>query len=152
MKALPPFPASRLAVLLATMLAVLPAAAPPAAPVAPAAPLLPAGARERAFEIILVNRCDRRIQVGVNMMDTQGDWSTRGWFPLEPGESTVVGSTRNRIYYVYAETIAPEARRLYWYGEDIWRRIRGSQDDYGFLERRIDREDWGPWSHRFTCD
>ncbi|MBW4981631.1 DUF1036 domain-containing protein [Mameliella sp. CS4] len=104
------------------------------------------------FTVIFLNACNRQIQTAINYRDLSGNWVTNGWWNLSPGESATVAFTTNRIYYMYAESIAPVSSRIYWRGAVRHFHIRGSSNTYGFRQRTMDMNNWGRWTERFTCN
>ncbi|MBY6160475.1 DUF1036 domain-containing protein [Mameliella alba] len=109
-------------------------------------------AQNNQFTIIYLNACNRRIQTAIHYRDLSGNWITRGWWNLAPGETATVGFTTNRIFYTYAESIAPVNSRIFWRGSARHFRIRGSSNTYGFRQRNMDMNNWGTWTERFTCN
>lgn len=103
-------------------------------------------------QIYLQNQCYRRIQAAIVVEEVGRGWQTKGWYVLEPGETAYVADTRNSTYYVYAESIGPKTSRLHWWAEDYWTPIRGSNEQYGFIQDAIRSDRWGAWTHNFTCD
>lgn len=104
------------------------------------------------YQIYFVNECNRRIQTAIRAIDLSGNWVTKGWWILEPGEQAFVVQTKNKIFYSYAESIGPAANRLYWRGSDQNYRIRNSSNTFGFRKRDMNMSNWGDWRERFTCN
>jgi len=42
--------------------------------------------------------------------------------------------------------------RIDWQGDDLHSRVRNSDTTYGFRQSDIDRDSWGRWTYRFTCN
>lgn len=97
------------------------------------------------------NKCNRNIWVAIHYKNLNDVWTTEGWWNLDPGEENYVADTRNRIYYVYAESDDTQSNRLYWAGEDIYLTVRNSDKRYGFRKGRITTDQWGKWTYNFTC-
>ncbi|SNS34036.1 DUF1036 domain-containing protein [Antarctobacter heliothermus] len=119
--------------------------------------LMASGAQEAAaqnnnFAVYFKNECWRRIQTAIHVRDMSGNWVTKGWWTLEPGQQAFVATTTNRIFYTYGESIAPISERINWAGTDRHYHIRGSSNTYGFRTRRMDMSNWGTWTERFTCN
>lgn len=104
------------------------------------------------FAVVFLNACNRRIQTAIHYRDLRGNWVTNGWWTLEPGRTALVGYTTNRIFYMYAESIAPVSSRIFWNGSARFDYIRGSSNTYGFRERNMNMNTWGTWTERFTCN
>ena len=115
------------------------------------APEATAQVRGNHDRIYLRNECNRKIQTAIHVEDINGGWVTKGWYILQPGESAYVADTRNSTFYVYAESVGPKSKRLYWWAEDFWTPVRGSNQSYGFTVQQISTREWGTWTHRFTC-
>lgn len=99
------------------------------------------------------NACSRNVQTGLRYRDVNNNWQTAGWWTLTPGQDVYVANTKNRIYYIYGETIdGNTSTRLRWDGSDFHDKIHGSSETYGFHKREITTNDWGTWTQRFNCD
>lgn len=103
------------------------------------------------FTVVFLNACNRRIQTAIHYRDLNGNWVTNGWWTLDPGQTAVVGHTKNRIFYSYGESIAPVSSRIFWNGSVRYYHIRGSSNAYGFRQRDMTMNTWGTWTERFTC-
>ncbi len=103
-------------------------------------------------KVNIKNDCARKIQAGIRFKDTNGNWTTNGWYTLLPGQQAYVANTKNRTYYIYAETVEPEQYRLKWEGEDTHSSIHGSSTVYGFFKRQITIPQWGTWTQNLKCD
>lgn len=113
----------------------------------------PLGAQVRDyFRVYIRNSCNRRIQAAIHAIELHGQWVTKGWYILNPGEEAYVADTRNRIIYLYAESIAPLSERIYWDGDDNFHYIRGSDRQYGFRISNITNSDWSRWTENLTCN
>lgn len=102
--------------------------------------------------IYFLNKCRKKIQTAITYKDVRGNWRTEGWWTLEPGKKANVANTKNRTYYIYAESIGSKSERTYWSGNDIHEKIRNSSKKYGFLKKKISMDKWGTWTHSFTCN
>lgn len=103
-------------------------------------------------KINIKNECSRTLTAGIHFIDMTGNWQTNGWYNLQPGEQAYVANTKNRIYYIYAESFEPESTRLKWDGTDNYSPIHGSPNTYGFLKREITLQKWGTWTQHLKCD
>lgn len=103
------------------------------------------------FSVYFHNECDRCIYAAVRYKDLDDTWVTKGWFKVDPGDDAFVATTRNSIIHMYAESEGPDDERIYWSGNDSQDYIRGSDKQYGFIEKRIGGN-FGRYDHRFTCE
>ncbi len=97
------------------------------------------------------NACPRKIQAAIHYFNENGNWMVGGWFELNPGETKTVAKTRDKNYYLYAETIEPVATRQVWAGNDHFSPIAG-QGSYGFFKRVVTLNQYGIWTQTFNCD
>jgi uncharacterized membrane protein len=64
----------------------------------------------RGFNYKFTNKCSLPVRLAVRYKNLTDEWITRGWWNFEPGESSYLSSSgnrlasRNSIYYYYAET------------------------------------------------
>ncbi|KMW57425.1 hypothetical protein AIOL_002389 [Candidatus Rhodobacter oscarellae] len=107
----------------------------------------PARADGHAFKISFQNDCWQSVQVALNYRHLDGDWGVRGWYDIPPGETCFLAESKNRIYYYHAQSDGTD-----WSGKDRFYKVRNKPVSYGFREVRIDRETYGEWTSRLTCD
>lgn len=100
------------------------------------------------FRLHYKNRCYKTIYTALHYRDRDNRWITNGWWKLNRGQEAFVARTRNRIYYIYAQSED---------GQDFWRgsgrysfRVRG-QGPFNFQENRIGSNEWGKFTQEFTC-
>ena len=81
---------------------------------------LTCGARNRTERLVVVNRCNRKLDVALRVKGADGQWATHGFYELDVGER-ISRPTANGVGYVYAEGHDPalrEKENLYWRGGD----------------------------------
>ncbi len=76
----------------------------------------PARAEEGLLSLQVCNKSGRAATVAASFMEHgSGDWVIRGWFAVESGACTTIGSTDNANFYMYAETL--NSGDLTWGGD-----------------------------------
>lgn len=116
-----------------SLLAGTPGAPPQAAPAAAPA------AAQPVVTVHLKNACkDAAIQALLHVRDTLGNWQTTGFFSVAPGKTADVGSTWNRIVYVFGQQ---QGGRPCNSGGRCWSGSAGpwpfNGQDYSFLQVNI---------------
>ncbi|WP_236893165.1 ankyrin repeat domain-containing protein [Desulfoluna limicola] len=87
------------------------------------------------------NSTSETVHVAIRLKDTDGDWVTRAWAKIEPGEKRLMGRSTNSIFYYFAES-----ESWIWEGTDNTRTISGKE--YGMRELKLDLDDRGePYYH-----
>lgn len=102
-------------------------------------------------EIYYKNECSRPIQTAIHYRDFNNQWSTQGWFTLQPGDTKLVANTPNGLFYAYAESVNAENVRLRWSHNDKYFSVRG-QGSYGFQQVRTNPNQFVRYTYRFSCD
>lgn len=101
--------------------------------------------------IYFKNTCSRKIQTAIRVKELSGNWSTNGWWSLNPGETAHVANTRNAIFYVHAQSIDHEVNRLMWEGDDYHGSVRGGRV-VGFRQVRSNPNEYVDYTYSFSCD
>ena len=81
---------------------------------------LTCGARSRTERLVIVNRCNRKLDVALRVKGADGQWATHGFYELDVGER-ISRPTTNGVGYVYAEghdAALRDKENLYWRGGD----------------------------------
>lgn len=103
-------------------------------------------------KIELKNKCSRPILAAIRYQTTAGEWTTQGWYSLNPGETQYVAATKNRNFYTYAESKDSNTHtRLTWKGTDKWYQVKNSSSSYGFKHQYIPDSSWGVRTYSFSC-
>lgn len=110
----------------------------------PDAPTTPAPSY---YKLHLQNACNRPIRTAIHYRETNGQWTTEGWWVVKPGESAYVADTKNRIYYTYAESTD---KTISWNGPHKWN-VNGDRT-VGFKKREMSTSQFGKWTERFDCN
>ena len=97
--------------------------------------------------IIYQNLCGRTIYAALVFKNLNDTWEKGMWYKMAYQRRGVAGKTRNRIYYIYAQT---ENGDLVWKGSDL--NVEHNGRNYGFLAKRITTDEWGNWTQNFTCN
>lgn len=97
-------------------------------------------------KIYFKNNCYKTIWTALHYVDTDGEWKTEGWWKVQPNEKAYVADTRNRIYYIHAQS---EDGQNSWSGDYNFN-IRG--DVKGFKKKEITTDEWGKWTQSFSCN
>lgn len=82
------------------------------------------------------NTTSETVHVAIRLKDSDGDWVTRSWAKIYPGEKELLGRSTNGIFYFYAES-----ESWVWKGTDNTRTISGKK--YGMREVELDFDDRG---------
>ncbi len=101
--------------------------------------------------IVYKNDCARPIRTAIHYRDDNGTWITRGWWNLNQGQTAHVANTKNRTYYLYAETIEAEDVRVTFGGTEHFSQVDGF-GKYGFFRRDITSAARGNWTQSFNCN
>lgn len=101
------------------------------------------------YKLKLHNACNRSIRTAIHYRETNNNWTTEGWWVIKPGDTAYVADTKNRIYYTYAETTTAN-NQLTWTGPHQWN-VNGNRT-VGFKKSEMSASEYGPWTHRFTCN
>lgn len=104
------------------------------------------------YAISLQNDCEVRIQTAIRYLNEQGEWTTDGWFVLDPGEPGYVADTTNGIFYYYGESSDPDWEQVFWRGDAQYYRIGESSETYGFRSVDISNRAFGKYTHFLSCD
>jgi uncharacterized membrane protein len=94
------------------------------------------------------NSCSSPIQVAINFQNRSGQWETKSWYSLSPGEKSRLNGvdTTNRYLYYYAE--ATDGSGKVWTGNDTRQAIGGRLYN-------MKQFDIGPqavnYTHTLTC-
>jgi len=102
------------------------------------------------YEIYLSNQTGVRLAAAIRYENLNNVWITGGWYHLDPEDSFLVAQTRNENYFFYAESTAELGNRNYWGGSDLSLPIRESDCNYGFIEVKVNRQSWGPFTQSLT--
>lgn len=102
-------------------------------------------------KIFFKNRCSRKMTTAIHYKDMNNNWTTAGWWTLEPGQSAFVATTKNSIFYVHGQTIDSEENRLRWGGSDWHGRVRNSAVE-GFRKVRSNPSSFVDYTYNFDCD
>jgi uncharacterized membrane protein len=117
--------------------------------------------------VVFTNDCSKAVNVAVHYRDLDDVWVTRGWWTVDPGETTVTDvKTRNALVYFFARNRDED---LSWNGEGEegaarkpvsprkFYLIQGDDFEYPDQEevtffRRESPSGWGDHKRRFTCE
>ena len=87
---------------------------------------------EKLYKINFKNVCNKKLDLLIRFLNSNGNWETKGWFTAKPGETIYVADTENGIVYYYART-----KKLEWNGTH-YKTYKGKQ--YGFVKWEINGE------------
>lgn len=99
------------------------------------------------FRLHYKNKCYKTIWTALHYRDLNNNWVTNGWWKLTNGQEAFVAKTRNRIYYIHAQS---EDRSHTWTGNYSFN-VRG-QGPFKFKEKRIGANDWIKFTQNFSCN
>ena len=97
-------------------------------------------------KIMFFNKCYRTIYAALHFYSLDGNWETAGWFQLAPGQQGYIQDTRNRFYYIYAQSTEDHT----WSGAHHFE--VASDGEFGFIKKRINLDSWGSWIQTFSCN
>lgn len=97
------------------------------------------------YKLKFQNKCSKELQTLIRFKNYAGDWETKGWWILEPGETAYVEDTKNSVFYFYAE--ATDGSKT-WQGTDNFKTFKGKK--YGFRKLNTSKG-FGDWTTNLTC-
>ncbi len=100
------------------------------------------------FRLHYKNDCRKTIYTALRYKDIDKNWTTNGWWKLSTGQSGYVANTRNRYYYIYAQS---DDGNMTWSGNGSFAfKVRG-QGPFNFKEKKIEGA-FRKYTQRFTCN
>jgi hypothetical protein len=59
--------------------------------------------KEEVYKLYFKNKCKYKLEILLRYKNTLGQWKTKGWFKLKPGEAGYLGNTKNEYAYYFAQ-------------------------------------------------
>ena len=96
-----------------------------------------ASTEKGAHKLFFVNKTKEEIYVILHVQNKNGEWETKAWYKLKPGEKGHLADTPNTSFYYYAKS---KTGSYYWGGNDYF--IKLENKEYGLKENTIDDEEF----------
>lgn len=95
--------------------------------------------------VYVTNKCNQPILVAANYKELNNQWTAKGFWQIQPGQSAYIANTRNTILELNGVSIDG---RLHWSGSSK-RSINGRS--YGFFPVTMTLKHFGRWTQNFVC-
>jgi len=98
------------------------------------------------YKLKLKNKCSKDIKTFIRYKNFEGQWKSKGWWKIKPGETVHVEDSKNNLFYFFAKSTDGS---LVWKGKDNVKTFEGKE--YGLREIKKKNNNYGDWVTNITC-
>lgn len=98
------------------------------------------------FKIAFANRCNQPIKVAIRYLDQEGNWQSKGFWSIAPGQQRAVAMSTSRTFYYHAYGL-----NVQWHSNDHAFTVNDGKIPFNMRRWDIDRDFDAVYTHNLNC-